>query len=164
MSEIIVGPGDYQQDEREVAAATDPGELVEFVNDRMQPHSSAPDLSGNGSALPRFAVEARDLGKGIDDTYTYDSTADEGENARYARPFPGSKVQAWLAAGESVSDGDPLESAGNGALQLHTGLATTGDGTGSASETVADNLVVAEADETIDNSGGSDPVRIWVEV
>lgn len=161
MSEMIVGPGDYQQDEREVTADVDPGELVEFASDgRVQPHSSAPDLNGNGSALPRFAIEARDLGKGIDDTYTYDSNDDEGENCRYARPSPGTKVQAWLAAGENVNDGDSLESAGNGALQQHTGLDPAGDGT----DTIADNLVVAEADESVDNSGGSDAVRIWVTV
>lgn len=164
-TQLIAGPGDYQQDEAEAAADVEPGELLELTaTDRVQPHSEVPDLNGNGSALPRFAIEDRNVGKTIDDTYTYNATDDEGENVHFARPLPGTRVQAWLAAGETVSRGDPLESAGNGALQLHTGLATTGDGTGAASETVADNLVVAEAAEDLDNSTGTDPVRIWVEV
>lgn len=160
-SQIIAGPGDYQQEEAEAAADVEPGELLELTGtDRVQPHSEVPDLNGNGSAAPRFAIESREVGKTIDDTYTYDSTDDEGENVKYARPLAGTYVQAWLAAGETVTRGDPLESAGNGALQLHSGLNPAGDGT----DTMADNLVVAEATNDVDNSGGADPVRIWVEI
>lgn len=163
MGESIILTGEYRQQEAEVTANVTPGELVEFASDgRIQPHSSVPDLNGNGSAAGWFAREFPETGKGIDDDYTYDGTADEGENAKLARPTPGSKVYAWLDAGESVDPSTPLESAGNGALQAHTGLATTGDGTGAATETVADDLVVAYPAESVDNSAGTDPVRIEV--
>lgn len=155
-SQIIIGPGEYQQDEREVGADVTPGELVEFAADgRLQPHSSAPDLNGNGSAVPRFAVEARSVGKSIDDTYTYDGTADEGENGHFAHPAPGTPVQAYIATGHSIDPDTPLESAGDGTLQPHAGLDPAGDGT----DTIADDLVVAYANEAIDTTGDADPSR-----
>lgn len=159
MPETILINGDVVQLEAEVSGTVTPGELVEHAADsRVQPHSEVPDLNGNGSAAGLFALEFPEVGRGIDDDYTYDGGNDEGDNAKYGRPAPGSEVYAWLAAGENVDPSTPLESAGNGALQAHAGLSPAGDGT----DTMADGLVVAYPAESVDNSGGADPVRIKV--
>lgn len=168
-STILLHGDDGSRDRRDgiAQAAVTPGELLEVSGSTdtgvdtardVQPHSEVPDLNGNGSALPRFALEYSHTGRGIDDDYAVD------DHTEYRHCKSGEVVYAWLAAGESVSPDDPLESAGNGALQLHSGLSTVGDGTGSASETVADDLIVGYSEETVDNSGGADPVRVRVVV
>lgn len=141
-------------------AVVTPGELLELAGtnsdgDRqLQPHSSAPDLNGNGSAQPNFATEYSHTGGSIDDDYA------SGDHLEYRPCMAGDEVYAFIDAGQNVSEGAPLESAGNGALQEHSGLNPAGDGT----DTMADDLIVGYAVEAVDNSGGSDPVRIRVEV
>lgn len=144
-SQIAIGPGEYQTDEREAAADVEPGELVEFAADgRVQPHSTAA-----GQTVTRFAKEARNVGKTIDDTYGYDADADEGENVHFGYPAPGTPVPgAFLAAGENVDPDTPLVSAGDGSLRA---LDTAGGDDESA--------VVAYSNEATDNSGGSEAVR-----
>lgn len=147
MPESIFINGDYVQLEVQASEAFSPGQLLEFggSND-VQKHSSAPDLNGNGSTAKLFARELVETGRGIDDDYSADDVA------KVIRPQSGSKIQASIATGVNVTEGTPLESDGNGDLQEHSGLATTGDGTGSASETVADDLVAAYAAEAIDTT------------
>ena len=150
----------------QAAAPITPGELVEITGENasatvehdLQPHGTAPSTDTEGSAMPRFAVELAKAGKGIDDDYA------AGDHVEYRTFQTGEEPYAWLAAGESVAVDDPLESAGNGALQPHDGAATTGDGTGGATETVYGGAVVAHATEAVDNSGEADPARVRVEV
>ncbi|MDL5361358.1 hypothetical protein [Halalkalicoccus sp. NIPERK01] len=143
-SNVIAGPGEYQTHEREAAADVEMGHLVEYAADgRVQPHSTA-----GGPGFTAFAIPFRSLGQTVDHTATYDADNDEGERVKYAFPSPGTKVPgARLAAGESVTDGDPLVSAGDGTLQ-----AAAGDGT-------EDAAIVAYANESTDNSGGAEAVR-----
>lgn len=145
MTNVVFGDGEVQTDEREAAAAVEPGELVEFAADgRVQPHSTAA-----GQAVTRFAKAAREVGKTIEDTYTYDGTLDEGENVHYGYPAPGTPVPgAWLAAGETVDPGTPLVSAGDGTLRA---LDTAGGDDPSA--------IVAYSNEATDNGGGAEAVR-----
>lgn len=127
--------------------AVTPGELLERTgtdsdgNPQFAAHSTAA-----GAAKARFAKEYSHTGMSIDDDYS------DGDHMEYRDGIPGDRFNAFLAAGENVSEGDKLVSAGNGALQ-----AVTGDGTDAA-------VIVAEAYEGLDNSGGADPVRIEVEV
>lgn len=161
---ILLHGRDNERKDGEAAAAITPGELLEHAGTngegelQFQPHSETPDLNGNGSARPLFAREYSHTGRTIDDDYA------AGEHMEYHDGLPGDEVYAFIDAGETVSPGDPLESAGNGALAVHTGVTTVGDGSGTANETVADDLVVGYAVEAVDNSGGTDPVRVRVEI
>lgn len=168
-STVVLHGDDSSRDRKDgvANAAISPGELLEVAGltdtgvdtaPLLQPHSAAPDLNGNGSALPRFALENSHTGGGLADDYAVDDAVD------YKVMEPGDEVYAFLAAGEVASPDDPMESAGNGALAVHTGASTTGDGTGTASEDVADDVVVGYAMESVDNSGGAEPVRVRVEV
>lgn len=145
MTEVVFGDGEVQTDEREAAAAVEPGELVEFAADgRVQPHSTD---AGEAPAT-RFAKAAREVGKTIEDTYTYDGDLDEGENVHYGYPAPGTPVPgAWLAAGENVTPGTPLVSAGDGTLRAYD----------SANDPAA--AIVAYSNEATDNGGGAEAVR-----
>lgn len=149
--QTVMGPGDYLRDEYP-AGATDiePGHLVEVNDGSVDPHGTA-----DATALPAFAIEDRDVGKTPADTYV----AADNENVPVAYPQRGGKVNlAWLAAGETVTEGDYLVSAGDGTLQAYASQDIVGDGT----DTVDQNKVVAVADETLDNSGGASAVRLEV--
>lgn len=134
-NDSITVAGDYQQFEG--AAGSDglsPGELLEVDGSgNFDSHSSAPDLNGNGSAAGWVAVEFPEVGLGIDDDYS------SGDGMKARRYTPGSKVRMFIPSGVDLGGHVPLESAGNGNLQQHTGLDPAGDGT----DTIAGDLVVA---------------------
>lgn len=133
--------GDFIRKEGEASSIITPGELVEWggAND-LQVHSTAA-----GAARKAFALENDLVGNGIDDDYA------AGVTVQYGVFTSGAEVYAWLAGGENVAKGAAMASDGAGALQA----------TGSPG---ADEYPVAFAAEAKDNSGGSDPVRIKVEV
>lgn len=91
-----------------------------------------------GPVAPLFAVENDLVGKGITDNYS----ANDYVQAEYL--YCGCEVYALVAAGATaITRGDLLESAGDGTLRVR--------GTGTA---------VAQALESVDNSGGGSAVRI----
>lgn len=141
-------------------ATITPGELIEVTgtsgSERLvQPHSSAPSTDTEGSALPRFALEYAKTGKGIDEDYPTDDAVE------YRTCQTGDVVYTFINTGENASIDDPLESAGNGSLSVHTG---SSDADTTSTQTYYDGAVVGHALESVDNSGGSSPVRIRVEV
>lgn len=153
---VLLHGRDDDRKDGEAGAAVTPGELIELDGTGgFQPHSSAPATDTEGAAVPRFALEYAKAGRGIDDDYA------SGDHLEYRTCLTGDEVYAFLAAGEAVSEDDPLESAGNGALQLHDGSA---DSDTTTTQTYYDGAIVAHAAEGVDNSGGADPVRIKVEV
>lgn len=117
-----------------------PGHLLERVaNGEVQPHS------GGGSLTPvRVAREMELVGNGIDTDYQ------DGDTVLYYHARPGDEFYMLLAAGETVTDGDELESNGDGTLVAQSGAEAGGK--------------VVTAIEDVDASGASDPVRIKVEV
>jgi len=132
--------------EAEAGAPITPGMLLKFgANDTVVPH----DVAG-GNARKAFALEW-DPAKEIDDPYAV------GDQVMYAIFRPGEEVYALLAAGENVSKGDALESAGDGSLRKHTPPTVGGEAVNIAA-------IVGFALETVNNSGGTGPVRIRVEV
>lgn len=127
------------QHEEPAEAVITPGHLVERIaNGNVQAHGTA-----GGAANTHFATEYALTGRSIDDDYA------AGDNVLFSTYQPGSGVYALVASGTAaIADGALLQSNGDGTL------ATAG----------VDSVAVAQALEDVDNSGGSNPVRIRVEV
>jgi hypothetical protein len=112
--------------------------------------------TAKGHAAPIFAVENDLNGKGIDDNYV----ANDWVQADILQV--GSEVNAIVAAGAAaITAGDYLESAGNGTLRKATAFSQLGSDTYAVTTA---GIIVAQALETLDNSGGSDPARLKVMV
>lgn len=136
--------GDPVIKEGVAGAAITPGHLIEFDGSgQLQPHATA-----GGVARKAFAHELAAAGQSIDTAYVV------GGTVKYGVHRSGDEVYAFLDAGEEVSQGDPLQSAGNGALEA---LESPG-------EESAGGSLVAFAAEDLDNSGGASPVRLRAEV
>lgn len=147
----------YEHEMNSGSADIEPGYLLERADESgditVQPHST--DAEQDPTAY--VAVEARGRGMNAlagdddgrdDDPDVYSTGGDSF--VKYVKASGGG-LNMKLAAGESVSIGDGLVSNGDGTLrQLNTG---GGDD---------ENAVAFDAEETVDNSGGSDPVFIEV--
>lgn len=119
-------------------AVVTPGMLVTRTATGVRPHNVAGE-----TAAPSFAQEYGMTGRGIADDYAI------GDQIVYKTYAAGSGVYALAhAGGAAIAANAYLKSAGDGTLEL------AGD----------DEVVVAQALEAVDNSGGSDPVRIKVEI
>lgn len=130
------------QIEKLAVAELYPGHLLERTSaDKVQKHST----SGGTCALPMFAIEDENQGKGIDDAFAAD--------ARVVcwMPQRGDQVYAVLADGQSVAIGDYLESNGDGTLKKFSPDTADSDDP----FTGYDRQVVAQADETLDLSDSS---------
>lgn len=132
-----------------VAAGTiTPGFLCERTSSgTVQAHSTA---GGNCSAM--FALEDDLQGNGITDDY---SAADLVQLGNYRN---GDWVYALLANGENASNGDFLESQGDGYLRVVDADASVG--------AIAVKSVVAQAMEAVDlsDSSGADPSTYRIKV
>ena len=123
------------------------------------------DIDANGDVIkhadegenvvPYIAVENDYIGDDIDDDYM------DEDQVRYHIGITGERYYAWLDAGENVSEGDLLESAGDGTLQGYTLPEDTDGGTSGEIHVNAARFV---AREDLDASGETDPQRIIVEV
>ena len=128
---IILLNGEAREESKVAAVVLSPGELI-------RPASTAGQMEPNGTAAdadaPRIFVDVQkeNEGAGVDD----DIAASDTFTALY--PESGAKVNARIAHGESLSDGEALESDGNGALRSHTS-----------------GRIVAFADGDITNTSGS---------
>lgn len=102
--------GDPTSEERIAGGAITPGHLVQ--------RTSSNTVTVHGAASAKTAkLVAREMeltGKGIDDAYAAD------DQALYWNAKQGDQFYMWLAAGETISIGDLLESAGDGTLQAVT--------------------------------------------
>lgn len=122
MANVILLDGEAREEDFVASEAITPGELVEHGgSDDIQAHSTA-----SGTQVERIFVreQVENSGNGIDDDVP------SGDTATVIYPEQGAKVQAFLAHGENVSEGDALESDGNGALQAQS----SGDTIGYAAE------------------------------
>jgi hypothetical protein len=108
--------GDYRLDEALAAAEVKPGHLVEETSaaiNTVQKHSTA-----LGAAVLLFAIEDAWQGNTKTDAYA------AGARVMMSVEVSGNEVQGYIQAGESVTKGDLLESAGDGTFQkLTTGVA-----------------------------------------
>lgn len=128
--------------------AITPGMLVELASGEVRPHTTQ-----GGDATPLFAVEGlnedtstKTMGD-IDVDYEDDNMA-----VKVAYVNNGDQVYALLRAGGSVTIHGLLQSASDGYLMAYNSSSPT------------PLRPVARALETVDNSGGSTPARIKVEV
>lgn len=142
IAETYPGVDAFIEDKLIASAAITPGEILEpGGSDDVQAHSTA-----NGTWEPRYvAVEdfptARIAsGKQIDQDYA------QGDRVQIAIARPGEVFNIFIAANETLSFGDLMESDGAGALQA---LGTAGD----AGE---DQPIVGSiAEKSVSNIGGT---------
>lgn len=152
---IRYGRERFNQHEEVAVAAVDAGMLIERTTSGVQPHSTTHERVSN----PGFAVERRSRGMEFGDTYAVDNIV------KYVTGTGG--LNALLAPGETVSHGDELVSAGNGTLQLIDQDGTSPDDVDAGVVATVDmrEAAINEGESaTIDNSGGSDPVPVPIEV
>lgn len=98
----------------------------------------------------------------VDDWTDTDNTIASGEQMQVFKPYPGQKLYGWLKDGENVSEGDELTLTTDGSLVQHS--PQTVDEGGTNTYTIYSDAIKVYAAEGIDNSGGSNPVRIDVRV
>jgi len=128
--------------------AITPGMLVELSSGEVVPHSTQ-----GGDASRIFAVEGLNISPDsltmgdIDDDY---DTADQPVKVAYCKP--GDEVYALIVAGGSVAINGLLQSASDGYLMAYNSSSPT------------PLRPVCRALEAKDNSGGSTPARVKVEV
>ena len=125
-----------------------PGSLIELTTDRtVKKHSTA-----TGNALPMFALEDELQGNGIDTAYTV------GQLVQCWTPVRGEVVLAILADGQSVGEGDFLESNGYGYLTAHTADTASQDAVRYSNPIVGISL--EEMDASGDSSGQDMPAGL----
>ncbi len=120
-----------------------PGHLLAFAaSGTVKPHDGA----ASQTAVPWFAIESpyTDVESS---TPAVDTAYASGDIVRTYMGLPGDEIYAFLEDEGNVAIGALLESAGDGTLQAQSSGAA-----------------VARALEAVNNTGGSGPVRIKVEV
>lgn len=136
-----------------------PGNCLEYNSSLdVIKHANESSLGTQAVGRGMFAVLSRS-----DPDLDKDSAYPNGERCHFVHVPVGGKVDARLAAGgdlgtsgdANVTQGDVLEEADIGALKKYDGTDTTGDGTGSTTETVHDQGALYVALESVDNSGAS---------
>lgn len=116
-SRVIALQGEPIVDEQKMAVeAITPGMLIQVSAGKWRKHADAAK-----NAPPWFALEREEMGKDIDDDYAID---DQVKAGRFSK---GDKVNALIASGQNISDGDYLESAGDGTLKVVATDAATDD-------------------------------------
>jgi hypothetical protein len=104
---VIVLRGAPEIDEQNVAsAAITPGHLIEIDSNEWRPHGTAA-----GAAAKVFALERDELGKDIDEAYAI------GDYVKAGYFHQGDRVNALVASGQTITEGEFLESAGDGTLR-----------------------------------------------
>lgn len=139
--------GDYRHEEALASGSVKPGYLLEITSataDTVKAHATE-----GGYSERAFAKE--DALQGNTKSTTYATTT----RVMYNLELPGNEVQAFLKAGENVTKGEQLISAGDGTLIAK----------GSATSAGVVMQVIAIAMEALDLSGSGDvdtlmPVRV----
>ena len=136
--------GEPVQKEAKAEATITPGNLIQYHTDGdVKKHATAGGWGGR-----KFAIEDALQGNEIGDDYSAD------DQVQFIDCGPGDEVYAWLAQGESVSIGSPLESNGSGLLRVSSGEGSELPGS-----------ILAQSLETLDlSTSGDSATRIKVEI
>jgi hypothetical protein len=156
MSNTIALTGEFQYKEGLAGGTITPGHLIEVYDDsgtkKLRVHATE-----GGLAERAFAIEDPLQGQTAlsPESRTIDTNYVDTEQARYVLAAPGSVVQAWLEAGENVTQGDKLISSGSWTL--------IADGCEASGTTV--RQVIGVAEETLDlSASGAVDTRIDIRV
>ena len=141
------GPS-YRLEGPAATAGTIPGMLLQRNADgSVQPHSDS-----NGVVQPAYvALETQT--PALENVDAIDEEYQNGDTVYLCIPREGEVLNMWLGASRVVSFGDRASSNGDGTLQTLTVGTDTPPG-----------QIVGVFEESIDNSGGADPVRILVRI
>jgi len=138
MANQIQLTGGFIHEEADASGVVKPGMLLELTSaDVVKAHATE-----GGYSERAFAVEDALQGDTVDDSYA------DGALVSYHLVEPGAKVQALIKAGEDISIGDRLVSAGDGTLIAEDSVAS---GT-----TVKQIIAVAAAACDLSDSGDAD--------
>jgi hypothetical protein len=142
--------GDPLTKEAIASAELYPGDLIaRDSNGEVAVHAVA-----GGNAMPAFAREYSEIGNDRADAYS------ANDQVIYYVCRSGDEVFARVAAGASaITNGDPLESAGDGTLRKADAKINAG-----ATTTYYEDNIVAYAMESVNNSGGAAETWIHVEI
>ena len=153
MARTVILKGSGVRSEAPAAAAITPGHLLQLTGTgSVLPHGGA-----GQNAAPMFAVENDVVGQDIDTAYQ------TNENVIYEVLPKGAVVNALVAAGASaISAGGFVESAGDGTVRAH--IPQTVNEGGTATVTIYSNNIVGMALESVDNSAGTSPARIKIQI
>lgn len=128
--------------------AITPGMLVETVSGEVRPHSTL-----GGDASPLFAVEGLNEDSASKTMGDIDVDYDDDNGAvKTAFCKPGDEIYALIVAGANISIDGLLQSSSDGYLMAYTAT------------TLLQRRSVCRALEAVNNSAGSAPARIKVEV
>jgi len=141
MANRVHNKGTFRQEEAYAAeAGIYPGMLLKLDSDgKLAIHTTEGGVLGDENL---FAMEDALQGKTVDDVYTISTIV------TYMIPNVGSVVNALIEAGQDVSIGDKLMSAGNGKLKVTTDI--------ESGETLAKVVGIAEDVCDLSGSGASD--------
>lgn len=108
LERVIVLRGTPEHDEQNSASVgtITPGMLIEINAGQWRPHATA-----GADATAVFALERDELGKDIDVNYAV------GDFVKAGYFHQGDRVNALIASGQDISEGEYLESAGDGTLR-----------------------------------------------
>lgn len=110
-SNTIVLRGTPITDEQNTASeAITPGHLIEINSGQWRKHATAA-----GAAQAAFALERDEMGDDIDTAYA------SGDYVKAAFPAKGDRINALVASGQTLVEGQQLESAGDGTLRALSG-------------------------------------------
>jgi hypothetical protein len=137
--------------------AITPGQLVRVrtANGKIEKHGTAGGPTNRMFALENPYIDPSST-KAINTNWAADGTM------RYVYAQSGDVVYAWLADGQNVTAGAPLQSNGAGALTALTGQAV--NEAGSATYTISDGPLVGFTEQALDNSAGGAVARIKVRI
>jgi hypothetical protein len=147
-SNTIVLRGNFDPyEEGRAGVAITPGMHIEKYSGGLRPATVV------GKTPPLFAIEDAMVGPMPNAGYTRGNTIDDdyaiGDLVRYVHAQGGDRIFALLAAGENATAaGVPLEPNGDGSFAVAANFTTA----------------VCTAEEVVNNTAGSDPVRIAVKV
>jgi hypothetical protein len=132
---LTVSPQPIYKEDRKAAEAITPGDLVDMnaTGDLVKQVTAAINV------VRDVAVEREEMGKDIDVPYAINDTV------KVASMHQGQKFLGWLAAGNNVTQGTKLESAGAGSFRI-----------------LAAGVAVARAEESVNAVARSRCTMTWM--
>lgn len=140
---IMVKNHHMVRNEAKCSAAVYPGMLIQ--RDSSNTGQIKPHATSGGNASAKFAIEDELRGRNKSQAYS------SGDRVAYVECCHGDVVLCKIANGQTIADGDLLESNGDGYMKKHTAPRDSS----TVNETTYHNSIVLEALEAVDMSDSS---------